>query len=491
MKKFILRLIAVALLIPMTLLVSCGDDEGKDTSSDTKDTVSTSQAELLGFEEQNYDRDFNILLNNTYPITTRDFMVEYSESGLSKVIYERNLACEEYLGITIKFTPEPGHYNSGMPERIYTLVTSGACEYDMVSMALNTGIIGGYIDIYKNIMQMDYMNLDHEWWVQDLIAQNAINNQLYFVTGDACISTYAYIGCVFANLKVADDYNVNVNLYDLVDSGDWTMEEFYRLFKMVGSDDNGDGVYDPLTETYGWCNHNIGVRLMWSSADIELIVRKSDGTFALRDGLDSRILDFVDDIKTAYDDPLSDYTGVDAEMIDAMVDDRVFLVTSYLGKAEDFKANNMESPFAILPSPKYDAEQEDYISTNMPSYNALFFPSTISNEDLSAQVAEFMGWYGKTVVVPEYYDETLKYKNNDVKDNIEMLELIRDKLRVTPNESYGVISGNGADSVMYWTQLTDITASDTGFYSNPSSVWKQQASTIANNISTYILQYFS
>ena len=84
---------------------------------------------------------------------------------------------------------------------------------------------------------------------------------------------------------------------------------------------------------------------------------------------------------------------------------------------------------------------------------------------------------------------TLKYKNNDLQANIEMLDLIREKLRITPNESYGVIGGG--DSIMYLTQLTDLNAKETGFYSTPTSIWKAKSSAIADRISSYVLQYFT
>ncbi len=499
MKRIFLCLLALVLLTS-TLLVSCGNKDDKPVASDQVSAGGTT-ADILGFDKQNHDRDFTILLNDKYSYTKRDFLVDdYTSNGLSKVIYERNLACEDYLGIKIRIIPEDGSYNSEIINKLYTLVSSGSCEYDMVSMGLNTGIIGGYINIYQNIMKMDYVDLEHDWWVGDMVDQTCINNQLYFLTGDACLSTYTYIGCIFANLAVAEDYRVTVDFYDMVKKGDWTIDEFLRLGKLVESDDNGDGTLDPLTETYGWCNHDIGVRLMWTSAGIEFIQRQPDGTFGLRSDLDSRILDLVDKFMTAYNDPrTATLVGNqnDKNMYEAFIDDRVFLVSTYLGQADNFKSNNMDSPFAILPMPKYDANQTDYISVNMCAYNALFFPLTIPSPELSAQVAEFMGWYGQDKVVPEYYDVALKYRQNDVEANIEMLDLIRDKLIVSPNESYGCVhSTGGASSIMYYTQLTDYTTGNKGdgsvaFYSNTSSIWKTNAPLISTAIKDYVFQYYT
>jgi hypothetical protein len=126
----------------------------------------------------------------------------------------------------------------------------------------------------------------------------------------------------------------------------------------------------------------------------------------------------------------------------------------------------------------------------MPAYNALFFPSTIESVEMSAQVAEYMGWYGQQYVIPAYYDQALKYRQNDVEANVEMLDLIRDKLRVTPNEIYGIIGETGTDTVMFLTQTINQNLADSGFYSNPVSVWKTQYPTLADRITSYVLQYF-
>ena len=504
MKKTFIRILALVLVtvMAMTVFMSCAKVE---ETEGTNDSVSTdlSAADILGFDKQNNnDKVFTVFVNNTYPSTERDFYVaNSSENNLTKAIYERNVACEEYLGIKFDFKRDKGAYNSDLPKTLDTLIKGQACEYDMVAMGLNTGIAGNYINIYSNVMKMKYIDLNHEWWVQDMVEQTSINGQLYFLTGDACLSTYSYIGCILANLAVSDEWQTNTDLYQTVKDGDWTVDEMLRLAKMVGEDTDNNGAMESKTgETYGWCMHNVLVRLMWSSCNMELIVRNADGTFALRDSLDTRMMDFVTTLKNAYDDPhtdvvAGDMTAATDDAIKDFVGDRVLFMSTYLETAEKMKTNNMESPFAILPMPKYDDAQEDYISANIASYNALFFPISIESMDgksaeLSAMVAEFMGWQGKEKLVPEYYDVTMKYKNSDVSANIEMLDLIRDKLRVTPNESYGVISVSGVGAVMGWVQLTDY-AVKSGFYADPASHWQTNAPIVRSAIQTYVLQYFS
>lgn len=489
MKKLLICLLAIALLLPTIMLASCGkDDDALD--ADTGNGEDLGIADELGFDKQdNGGREFKVLLNSVYPIFERDFYVEdVAASTLSSVTYERNAACEEYLGIKLNYVREAGDWKSGIVDKVRTLVSSGACDYDMMAVAVNAGLNGGNIDIYQNIMQMEYIDFDHEWWIQDMIEQNSINEQLYFLAGDACVTTYSSMGCVFANLAVADKFGVDVDFYELVKSGEWTVDQLFTLFKEVSDDGNGDGIIDPLTETYGWCDHGVGTRLMWSSCGIDMLERQSDGTFALRESLGDRILSFVAKFKTACDSPLSYHTEKDVEMAEAFAGDRTLFATTQLARIEDLKTEGITSSFAVLPLPKYDKAQEDYISTAMANHNALFFPVTISSPELSAKVAEFMGWYGQKYVIPEYYDVNLKYRQNDDTANIEMLDLIREKLRITPNETYGAVAGG--KSVMTMTQTTSKNTAETGFYSIPESVWDTNVSDLSGAIQTYIYKYY-
>ena len=493
MKKTLFILLSLTLLWSTTLLTACQKQPPTTDAPQETDSAmpEANTADILGFDRQNYNTEFKILLNSATAVSKKDFFTEEGATDLVSVAtYDRNLACEEYLGIFITYFPEAANWNSGIAEKLYNLVATGTCDYDLLAIALNAGVTGGYIDIYQNVMQMEYIEPTHTWWVQDVIDHVSLNNQLYFLTGDASVSAYAYIGCVFANLEVADNYRLDVDFYDLVKSGNWTLEEFYRLYKLVGEDLNNDGVYDPATETFGWANHDIGTRLMWSSCDMQLIERQADGTFALRSGLDDRILTFIAAMKNELDNPLSNHIYAEQTNAEAFVGDRVLFVTSMLSMAQNLKANNIESPFAFLPLPKYNAEQTDYISTNMPAYNAFFFPSTMEKPDISAQVAEFMGWYGQEYIIPSYYDQTLKYRQNDAEANIEMLDLIRNKLRVTPNELYGIIGVSQSENVMILTQTIPTNLSENGFYSTPVSVWQTQYPTLSNQIASYVLKYY-
>ena len=82
------------------------------------------------------------------------------------------------------------------------------------------------------------------------------------------------------------------------------------------------------------------------------------------------------------------------------------------------------------------------------------------------------------------------YGGEAAEENIAMLDLIRESLRITPNELYGVI-----DDVIGYTALTDrnvvgAESAPAPFYSNPVSQWKKISGLANRDLRAYILKYY-
>ncbi len=491
MRRVFLFLLIIGILAG--LLTACG---GKEDSPETDGTTAAQATDdSPGFEAADYnDREFHIMVNNEneHFDMKSDFIGSPDGNIVEQAVYRRSSACEDYLGVIVEYHEQNGAYNSGIIQTLTNYIEADTCFYDMVAIGLNTGIRGQNISIFSNVLEMDSINTEHNWWVRDAVDEVSMNGQLYFLTGDACTSTYGYLGCVFANLGVADNFQLGVNFYDLVNNGEWTLETFLDTFGTVQQELDGiDGI--STDDVFGWANVSTGVRVMWSSCNMNLFVRDEvTDAFSLKTSLDDRTLTFISTLKGAYEKENSFYFGdaVKGEADTAFMTDRCLFYTYYVFKARAFNEGGMTSDFAILPLPKYNSEQEDYISTNVSAYNALFFPSSIKDKTLCGKVAEYMGWSGRKTVVPVYYDEFLKLRSTNKEENVEMLDLIRDKLLVTPNELYGVI-----DDVIGYTALTDknVVGAENApapFYSNPVSQWQKISGMANGHLQAYIMEYY-
>lgn len=496
MKRILLLILALGMMV--TAFVGCKKKPvtPPDPNGGLSDDYRNTAKQALGFDkEDNHETEFQILVNNaaTHFDMKTDFIGDMNGSVVEQVVYRRAAECETYLGISLLYKEQNGSYNGSVIEDVSNLITAGSCPYDMIVIGLNAGILGRDISILYNVLEMDSVNVDHNWWVQDTLEQVSMNGQLYFLSGDACMSTYGYLGCVFANLEVSKKFQQNVDYFELVEQKEWTMDRFFSLFQDVSSDiDEVPGIGHD--DVFGWANVSTGVRVMWSSCGLSLFSRNElTDEIQLKSGLDQKMLLLTEKLKDAYDASNSFYFGntIMDKANQAFVTDRCLFYSYYVYRARSFIVDGINSSFAILPLPLYDEEQEDYISTNISAYNALFFPSSLKNPSLAGKVAEFMGWSGKRIIIPTYYETYLQLRSTGKEEkNVAMLNLIRDKLRISPNELYGVIDDIIGNLALTDRNVVPSAAIATPFYSNPVSRWASISESVNQDIQEYIIEYY-
>jgi hypothetical protein len=88
----------------------------------------------------------------------------------------------------------------------------------------------------------------------------------------------------------------------------------------------------------------------------------------------------------------------------------------------------METNFGILPFPKYDEEQETYLSHSYDGHSIFAIPSSLVDTDMSGMIMEALGAESRYSVIPKYYDVVLKGRTTRDDESQEMLDIIRENL---------------------------------------------------------------
>jgi hypothetical protein len=92
-------------------------------------------------------------------------------------------------------------------------------------------------------------------------------------------------------------------------------------------------------------------------------------------------------------------------------------------KAGASELKDMSDPYGILPIPKYNSEQENYLS-NMYWGTLLFtIPTTCATPERTAAVMDLLSYYAWQDVLPVYY-ERLCYRGTRDAESVAMLEII-------------------------------------------------------------------
>ncbi|MBO5220246.1 MAG: hypothetical protein J6C52_12490 [Clostridia bacterium] len=87
----------------------------------------------------------------------------------------------------------------------------------------------------------------------------------------------------------------------------------------------------------------------------------------------------------------------------------------------------MESDFGILPFPKYDDAQEEYISIGNGSFtDHVIVPSTNADLEMTGHLLEAMGYYAQQYITPAFIDVSVKGKGARDEDSVNMVNIILD-----------------------------------------------------------------
>ena len=118
-----------------------------------------------------------------------------------------------------------------------------------------------------------------------------------------------------------------------------------------------------------------------------------------------------------------DYTKEDSHI--AFHDGRAYFVGTNLKSLNVFR--DMESEYGIVPYPKFDSSQPDYISTVGGDASLLMLPKTAGDSDgeFVGTIIEALARQSLLSVIPAYYETTLQLKFTRDEETIEMLGILR------------------------------------------------------------------
>lgn len=111
---------------------------------------------------------------------------------------------------------------------------------------------------------------------------------------------------------------------------------------------------------------------------------------------------------------------------------------------------DVEENIGILPYPKYDEEQKEYISLNWGGLMGI--PASIQNTEMVGAVLELLAWNSAETVIPAYYDVMLDGKLARDEDSVAMLDLLFASFVYDPG--LNLVGSKSGVSNLVWTMNT-------------------------------------
>lgn len=431
MKKWLSVLLAALMLMGM---VSCTASPKEPAATTTVGTGSgtpdpgkpTLEAEDLGNADGS-PRDFNILARQgrySYLYSEKD-----SSDRVESAAYKRNQKINNMFNVEIKLIP------SGEEKAAWwnNAVVSSSGQYDLIVPDYWWKI--EQCGALENIIDLNEINVSDSWWYSGWNQNATVCNKLYTIVGDASLETLENIEVVFFNKPKADA--LGVDLYSVVNDGDWTMDEMLRYSKMAAS--NLDGSNESAPKVYGalFDRHSTGAQVMASG--IRLVQMNDNGVPELIANTPTNV-NISDKIRAMIADESILFVNQTARASantnpGTFKDGNALFFCSALYLGKNLKTSNLSFKYGIIPQPKYEKTQ-DYVST---TYGVSFFgiPKSVKNLHASAVILNAMNYLsnpenemGEDALTYQYYETVVMSQIALEPDDAAMLELIRDSLYV-------------------------------------------------------------
>ncbi len=439
MKKTISAILAAILL--SSSFAACSNND-VETSTDTP--VSGSTTELLNEPEGETTRaeiSDNLPAKNfdgrTFTLLTRDGYgdkfqpEELTGEAVNDAIFERNSKITERFNINLTYVSkacEWGTQSTQWNNELYNSVMANDGAYDLVAGYASTIPEVVTKNILLNWKDIPYIDLSQSWWSERASEALTINDRLYLLTGDYSISLWDNMFGFLFNKQVAEDFRLD-DMYDIVRSGQWTLDLLLTLSSGVSMDADGNGTWDE-NDIYGMIsNWSTSIDTFQTSCNMAVVSHTANGSLEIT--LNSeRAVSILEKVCALYNSTHGAYAfseGGDLTTYNNMFsENRALFYAIFFDNITALR--DMEADFGILPYPKFDETQTEYSSTSRDNFDLFVVPIDVKDTEFTGIITEALCAESYRSVIPDYYDVVLKTKTSRDEESAEMIDLIRDSL---------------------------------------------------------------
>lgn len=461
----------ISLLLCLTMLlglmlsaIGCGksDDSSEQTTASSDATTTTAAisevttttpaetAPAYAYPEVTYGGEEFAILNaeDRYSMLYKLMPEEITGETLNDERYQLNAEVAARYQITLKETQVA--YND-LLTFAQKEILSGTPEHDIfylspkqIASLMNAGYMYNLLDVEK-------LNIDGDWWDQNLIETGTLKDKyLYYLGGNYHLQGFEGTTCVFFNKEMLSTLKLE-SPYTLVREGKWTMDKLYEYASAAASlngdesfaySENGSSVYGIATITNMMPAFIMG-------CDAYYIEKNENG---------DPVISFTSEHFQNVCSKIATLTSAQG-VYKAKNEVALFMANRALMIGAEIKAaanemRDMNTEFGMLPVPKYDEAQENYISNMYWATHVVSIPVTCTDIDRAAIVIETLNYEATEKLLPAYYDR-VSYKGLRDNDSIDMLEIIRKSryynwglaydwiASIEPNVHAMLVEGNG------------------------------------------------
>ena len=441
MKRNSFKILSLLLALLMTAgtLIACADTNQGNTDDtttvaeavSTEPEVTTSDVDKDGYKLDklpplNFGEEINVLAWDD--VEHEEFQSDEQTGDLVlDSIYSRNITVTTRLGLTdINWIRIKGNSDNrtAWNNNVMSVYQSGGHDYDVIagyslSVALNasSGLLADMLDESVS----PYTDFSEPWWSQLLVEQATIKGKLYFASGDISRNALEMMYVCFVNTDILKDNNLD-NPQTLVPSGEWTYDKFIEMCNGVYV---GQGTRNADTDTFGYMSSGIHNDPWFYGSGAVICEKDENGDIVPSPSFSGeRVIDTI----TKFQALFASQDAICTDSVkhqNAFANGHLLFMTDRARVSHKKLAANGDLHYCIVPCPKYDVDQENYITVmgNPFTLYSTFVKS--ENKEMASAFIECMASEGYRKVTPAVFELSLKTKYVNDPVSSEMYDIIR------------------------------------------------------------------
>ena len=404
-----------------------GPGQGEETAADKLAGYDYGGQEIRILTSINVSDGF--ISNSNYMI---EGMGEITGDAVDDAVYKRNMDVEALLNIRFKYTHMDEDYGT-VEKAMSKIVMAGLDEYDLfindIRSVANLSLQG----MFQNIRNVPVFELGENYWYRDFMDDVSIGTEKSFIlAGDYFIDILRNCNVLFLNGSMLDEersVGATDELYQMVLDGKWTMDEVLVLTKAFLKDLDGNGKFDKADQ-YGFiCTGTWGSAIPFMiSTDTDVVTKDENGIPSLTIN-NPKSFELHDYLTRLYAKDSGTNSTIDIMALLAEFQNRRGLMIGLQRLCTLQDLRNMNDEFAILPYPKLNLKQGEYITSAHDTTEIGAIPVTTPNFDMTCVVAEALCRETKKTIMPVYYEQALKIKYARDEKSAQIIDLIHDNMR--------------------------------------------------------------
>ncbi|HHX54514.1 MAG TPA: hypothetical protein GX704_06355 [Clostridiales bacterium] len=393
--------------------------------------------------------DFRFLNGNTASWMTIFVVTAAEQNGeaVNDALYTRNLAVSEKYGVKISEISTTSVANDAKKS-----VAAGDNNFDVALITMADAIACVQTGAATDFEIIPYIDLEKPWWIQNAQKYTSIGNKIYYALSQFDTSHYDGVRGLYFNKTLRQNFELD-DPYQLVADNKWVIEKMGELGAAVAQDLDGDGKWTKA-DRYGYTSwYAIGGEAMIYGIGSHTSLAKDENDMPYFDMNESYHIERFEAVARMFALDGFKHPSGDAGNnggVDFFKNDQTLFYNECMGNIQ--KLRTMDTDFGIIPSPKYNEEQEEYYHLGGNPY-FMQVPVTTPDLERTGILMEALAYESMKVVPPAFYDIMLTTKIARDNESSKMLDIVFSSLSYYLPVALNILENGVTDLI--WKNNTD------------------------------------